>query len=131
MQYYIMLIVCVCAAFIVLGAHYKSLQPYLSRNCQGLRWRRAFPNATSREIRSFLNVFVVAVGFGQRHLLKFSPADSLMQIYNANNPLRGVDALEFESLATALQRQYGFNFQNVWRPQLTLGELFALVRGAP
>lgn len=131
MQYYITLVVCACAALSVLVAHYKSLQPYSSCACQGFRWRRTFSDATADEIRCFLKTFAIAFGFRQRYILKFSPTDSLLQIYNARNPLCGVDALEFESLAAALQRQYGFNLRNAWRPKLTLGELFALVRGAP
>ena len=128
MQYYIVLIVCVCVALVVLAAHYKSLQPYLSRNCQGTAWHRTFPDASADDIRSFLNVFGTAFGFRQRHLLKFAPTDCLVQIHSALNPLQGVDALEFESLAAGLRSRYNLALQNAWHPSLTLGELFALVR---
>jgi len=129
MQYYIMVIVCVCAALVVFVAHYRSFQPYLSRNCQGFGWRRAFPDASADNIRSFLNVFGTAFGFRKRHLLKFAPTDGLMQIHSANNPFQGVDALEFESLAVELESHYGFALENAWHPDLTLGELFARVHG--
>lgn len=127
-QYYIMLIVCTCAALIVLVAHRRALKPYLSRSCQGLNWRRTFPEASADEIRSFLNLFGAAFGFRERQLLKFAPTDGLLQIHAACNPLQGVDALEFESLSSSLQRQYKFNLQSAWHAGLTLGQLFSLVR---
>jgi len=53
-----------------------------------------------------------------------------MQIYRANNPAGGVDALELESWVIALQRQYGFGLERVWHPELTLGGVFALLRAS-
>ena len=128
MQYFFLLIVCFLVALVVFAAHYKSLQPYFSRNCQGICWRRSFPDVSAEDIRSFLSVFGTAFGFRKRHLLKFAPTDSLVQIHSALNPLQGVDALEFESLAAGLQSRYNLALQNAWHPSLTLGQLFASVR---
>jgi len=127
-QYYIVLIVCTCAVLLVIAVHRKPLQFYLSRDCQGLSWRRTFPDARADEIRLFLSIFGAAFGLRERHLLKFAPADGLLQIHGACNLLRGIDALEFETLSNSLQRRYSFSLQNAWHPSLTLGELFALVR---
>jgi len=129
MQHYIFLVICISAALLVAVGRHQALQPFLSRGCQGSRWHRAFPHASSGDIRTFLNIFGSSFGFRQRHLLKFAPTDSLMQIHKASNPLQGVDAFEFEFLAAGLQNRYNVSLQSAWRPGLTLGELFALVHG--
>jgi propanediol dehydratase small subunit len=120
------------AASIALGfVRHKALQAYWSRTCQGLSWRRAFPNASKAEIRSFLTAFLDAFAFSQKHLLKFTPSDRITSIYSASNPFAGVDSLELERLAIAMRRNYNFNLQPFWRPTLTLGELFTMIGERP
>ena len=129
MQLLVILSIGICLALALSFASHKALLPYLSRGCQGFRWHRAFPHTDTKDIRLFLNVFGQSFGFRQRHLLKFAPADAILQIYNARNPGGGVDSLELESLACALTKHYNFRLQSAWHPGLTLGELFAMVRG--
>ena len=130
MQLLFVIFVAICLAAVLFVAGSQSLRPYLSRGCQGVHWHRAFPDVNTTDIRSFLNIFGNAFCFSDRHALKFSPTDKVMQIYHARNPGGGVDALELESFAVALQRHYNFNLQRALHSSLTLGELFAQVRGS-
>ena len=129
MQLLLIVAIVACTAFALFVARSRALRVYLSRACQGSAWKRAFPQARARDIRAFLDTFVGAFAFSNSHRLKFSPADGIMDIYRASNPGGLVDALELESFAVALERRYKFSLKQSWRPGLTLGELFALVRG--
>jgi hypothetical protein len=67
--------------------------------------------------------------FGDRRRLAFSPEDTLAAIYRSCYPLKWFpDALELETLAHELKRQYGIDLYAVWDDRLTLGEVFARVR---
>ena len=123
-----MLFVGVCVALTLALASHRALQPFFSRVCQGFRWHRAFPEANTSDIRSFLTTFGESFSFSQRHVLKFAPTDNIMQIYYARNQGGSVDALELESFALALKRNYNFSLQSALHPNLTLGELFASLR---
>ena len=99
--------------------------PYLSRNCQGAGWRRAFPEASPQEVRAFLAMFAEAFAFCDQEKLKLNPNDRVLAIYKAFYPSRWMpDALEFNFLARALERTYSVRLADVWRDGLTLGELF-------
>ena len=101
-----------------------------SRPCQGAGWRRAFPHTSKEEIRSFLSVFAAAFSFHERQRLKFSPSDSILEIYRAMYPYKWQpDGLELETLAASIEKKYGISFRAVWSERLTLGGLFASVHG--
>lgn len=94
---------------------------------QGLA--QAFPNAPKAEIREFLALFVDAFAFPNEEKLKFSPDDKILSIYRALYPSRWMpDALEVETLAKYIEAKYGLPFASVWSENLTLGELFAIIR---
>jgi hypothetical protein len=102
---------------------------YAGRACEGAGWRRAFPDSSSDEIRTFLLMFVDAFAFRDTEKLKFSPNDRIMDIYRALYPSRGTpDALEVETLALQVERKCGLRLATVWREELTLGELFQCLR---
>lgn len=104
--------------------------PFYSRGCQGKGWRVAFPNAPKAEIREFLVLFVDAFAFQNKEKLKFSPDDKILSIYRALYPSRSTpDALEVETFAKDIEAKYGLSFASIWSENLTLGELFAIVRG--
>jgi propanediol dehydratase small subunit len=100
-------------------------RPYSSRNCEGRGWRRAFPTASKNEIRSFLLLFVSAFAFSDKDKLKFRPDDKILDIYrNLYSSEWLPDALELETLASKLQKQYTLELESIWSDELTLGELF-------
>ncbi|HEX5392188.1 MAG TPA: hypothetical protein VFW68_02850 [Rhodocyclaceae bacterium] len=103
---------------------------FKDRVCQGVGWRRAFPTASKEDIRSFLSVFVEAFVFSGKQRLKFNPNDEILSIYRALYPHRWQpDALEFETLAKLVEKNYRVNFSEAWKDGLTLGELFAVAHG--
>ncbi len=100
-----------------------------SRSCQGAGWRRAFPDATKQDIRSFLSVFVEAFAFHDQHRLKFNPNDGILDVYRSLYPQKWLpDALELETLAASVEKKYGVEFAKVWNETLTLGQLFSHVQ---
>jgi propanediol dehydratase small subunit len=103
---------------------------YWSRSCTGRDWVRAFPNATKREIRRFLQLFVAAFALPAANILKFLPTDRVLSIYHASSPPEGIDALELETLAKHLSDAYRIDLRSIWRDDLTLGDLFTSVRSA-
>jgi hypothetical protein len=118
----------------------KRLHPFLIRGCSGRKWKAQFPDATNDEIRNFLNVFGFAFGFSRRKLLKFGSDDKIMDIYYALYPelkpprsfqIRA-DALELETFAKEIQHKFAIDLASVWKPELTLGQIFAMTRqGSP
>jgi propanediol dehydratase small subunit len=99
--------------------------PYGDRVCQGREWRREFPNAPKADIREFLTLFVDAFAFSGKDKLKFDPSDKILSVYRTLYPSRWMpDALELETLATEVEKRYGFSFSSVWSEDLTLGDLF-------
>jgi hypothetical protein len=57
--------------------------------------------------------------------LNFAPTDRVLHIYRAINPPGWPDALELETLDRALESEYKLQLRDVWKDDLTLGELFA------
>jgi hypothetical protein len=56
----------------------------------------------------------------------FAPSDEILRIYYAPYPIRGwPDALELESLARQIEGSYGFRLRELWRGDLTMGDLFS------
>jgi len=72
---------------------------------------------------------VESFAFRDREKLKLNPNDQILDIYRAQYPHKWqADALEFETLSKNLKSKYGADFNDVWRDDLTLGQLFAYVQ---
>ena len=101
--------------------------PLRDRIFQGRAWRREFPSASKPDIQTFFSLVVEAFAFSDRERLKLAPGDEIFGIYRAVYPKKGwgVDGLELESLARAVERKHGVSFEKLWHEKLTLGELFA------
>ena len=68
--------------------------------------------------------------FNRRKTLKFTPNDKIMDIYQTVYPPgSAVDAMELEHFANYIQKQYGLDLYKVWHKDLTLGDVFQMVRG--
>ena len=92
----------------------------------GKAWKRTFPHASKGEIREFLYTFVDAFAFPRTKALQFAPTDQVLAVYRALYPLKGFpDALELETFATQLERRYSLSLREIWREELTLGEVFS------
>lgn len=106
----------------------KGKDLYVDRACQGLLWRRQFPQASKDDIRHFLRFFASCFAVQKKDMLRLSPDDALLAIYRARYPSRyDPDALEFETLSKDLERKYDLSFESIWRDDLTLGELFSFI----
>lgn len=118
-----------CVVLVVWAVFSDSLPAkYKTRRCAGRAWKRAFPSASTQQIRTFLTLFVEAFAFNAQHRLTFNPQDSLLDIYHALYPHRWqADALEFETLDDTLKEHYQLSLDDIWHDGLTLGELFAAV----
>jgi propanediol dehydratase small subunit len=108
-------------------ARRKRLRPYFQRRCAGRHWRKQFPTSSKAQIREFLGVFIDAFALPRKHQLKFRPDDRVMDVYRAINQRGWPDAMELESLAHSLKRRFGVSLEGIWRDDLTLGEVFALI----
>jgi propanediol dehydratase small subunit len=108
----------------------RKMRYYFMRNCTGFRWRRRFPEASKTEIRDFLDVFLDAFAFRQKWRLHFAPEDQVMEVYRTLYPPGSgiTDAMELESLVKNFQSRYGMDIVSLWRPDITLGDLFALTK---
>jgi hypothetical protein len=81
------------------------------------------------EIRTFLLTFANSFAYREREKLKFRPDDAVLAIYRAHYPRNWMpDALELETFAAKLERQYGLPLTGIWRDTLTLGEIFEATR---
>jgi hypothetical protein len=105
------------------------LQLYWSRGCIGIRWRRRFPDSPKVDIRRFLDFFIDAFGFPTRRRSCFSPDDRILDIYHAMYPPGDAlaDCMELETFASDIQNHYHVDLKNIWRDDITLGELYARI----
>jgi propanediol dehydratase small subunit len=104
---------------------------YLNRKCMGKQWLKAFPNSSKAEIRNFLGLFSDSFLFSAKDQLKFEPNDKLYEIYRAIYPSeQAPDAMELETFATLLYKQYNFKLESIWSENITLGEVFAKIKNA-
>jgi len=123
-------LICALIVFVIWAIKVGGRLPkaFRQRSCQGAAWREAFLGANKDEIRGFLSLFVSAFAFNDDQKLRLTPNDKILEIYRALYPSRWMaDALEVETLAEELERQYGLSLQTIWHEQLTLGQLFAHV----
>lgn len=99
---------------------------YRDRSCQGAAWRRAFPAASTEQIRAFLSTVAGAFVLRDSERLKLAPGDRVLDLYRARYPDRGTpDMLELETLARLVEERYGVALDDAWSDGLTLGALFA------
>ncbi len=102
---------------------------YRGRPCQGSRWRREFPDAEKRQVRTFLATFAEAFAYPESEKLKFRPDDAVYQVYRERYRLSGwADAGELERLSQLMQKRYHIALRDLWTETLTLGELFEAAR---
>lgn len=109
------------------NARRKSFRPITMRPCAGREWRRHFPVASKADIREFLVLFEDAFAVGRKHALKFRPDDRIMDVYRAVNPPKWTmaDQLELEIFGLSVEDRYGVSLPDIWRDDLTLGDVFA------
>jgi propanediol dehydratase small subunit len=108
---------------------HATLGPFWARRCEGRAWKQTFPQASNVEIRLFLEIFVDAFALPQDRMLRFAPADQVLDVYRAINSPGWPDSLELETLDVCLRQAYDFDLRKDWKVHLTLGELFAQVHG--
>jgi propanediol dehydratase small subunit len=128
----IALIIIVISILIVWSVYTGDLpKKYRMRNCTGKHWKSKFPATSKEDVRRFLFIFTDAFAFSRKQKLKFEPDDKILDIYKTLYPSEWMtDSLEVETLAEDIEREYNINFTNVWHENLTLGELFGLVKNA-
>jgi propanediol dehydratase small subunit len=109
----------------------RRLQRYWDRHCTGADWLNRFPNSPKDEIRRFLQAFAEGFAFKDQQRLKFAPDDKVMDVYRALYPSEGwLDSLEIETFSKNLQKEYNFDLAKVTDPDVTLGQLFEMIRNA-
>ncbi len=120
-------VIAVAVLFIGVLVERFRLRQFWSRRCIWSLWRQRFPQASKREIRTFLDLLVSAFAFSASKRLCFSPDDRLMAIHRALYPYPQVmaDALELEIFVSDVHKRYGVDLLPLWRDDITLGELFA------
>jgi len=107
----------------------RRLRRFWDRACTGIEWRRRFPDVPKEDIRKFLDAFVDGFAFKTSQRLKFAPDDKVMDVYRSLYPESGwPDALEVETFALILGKEYNFDLSKVDDPDITLGQLFAMIR---
>ncbi|MEM9754216.1 MAG: hypothetical protein AAF916_12660 [Planctomycetota bacterium] len=105
--------------------------PYRARPCAGIRWRRAFPDATASEIGDFLDTVSDCLDLFLCSDSKrvFRPTDTVLELYHIHSPPGSfMDDMELERLALAAEDKYGID---IWKEPFcdwTLGELFRRLR---
>ena len=106
----------------------ETLSPYWSRKCTGFLWKRAFPQASKNDIRSFLSLFVEVFGIRKSRRLCFVPNDKVLDVYKALHPPGWCipDNFELEDLVLEIEKRYGVDVTHRWNETITLGELFNL-----
>ncbi|NOU35437.1 MAG: hypothetical protein HOO88_01480 [Kiritimatiellaceae bacterium] len=106
----------------------RRLQRYWDRTCTGANWHSRFPDAPKDELRKFLQTFVDGFAFKDQQRLKFAPDDKVMDVYRALYPSEGwLDSLEIETFSKNLKKVYNFDLATVIDPDVTLGQLFAMI----
>ena len=101
---------------------------YRKRSCSGRSWKKAFPKNSKTEIRNFLLLFASAFAFSSKNKLKFEPEDKVLDIYRELYPSKWMpDALEIETLAEDLEKEYSISFNDLWHEDVSLGEIFSKI----
>lgn len=107
----------------------EGLKLYIARACNGPAWRRRFPEVPKGEIRAFLDLFVDSFGITSKHRLKFHPDDPILGVYRTRYPSPHTpDMYELETFTEKIMEKYQFDVRQIWREDLTLGELYIKIR---
>ena len=127
------LISIIIAVIVVVIAILRDQLPklYKRRNCQGIYWCRKYPDISKEEIKKFLQIFIDAFAFKEKHRCQFKPNDKVMDVYSALYPaglskLSG-DAMELEEFAISLEKEYKIDFDKIWNEDITLGQIFETI----
>ena len=119
--------------WIAYGILTRKPSPYDDRACMGASWKKAFPNAESDRIRSFLACLVEGMELPQAKL-SFHPNDKAIDIYRSlyggRTPLS--DECECEDFLKNIEDEFGVSAEsivdNVWTDEhVTLRVIFAFV----
>src|SRR6266850_2927182 len=105
----------------------RRLRTFWQRGCAGRMWKREFPEASAREVREFLSVFVEEFGISQKHRLTFRPGDEVMEVYRAMK-WAAMDNLELETFAMELEQKYVLRLEKLRSAGVKLGEVFREAR---
>lgn len=116
----------VVAAVIIHGIMSDHLpSKYKFRLCQGVYWRRKYPNAPKEKIRDFLKLFNNTYGFNDKGRCRFRPDDKIFDIhYSIYSRISRCDGGELEDFAIALEHRHDLNLENAFHDHATLGEIF-------
>jgi hypothetical protein len=108
----------------------RNLRRFWQRPATDGQWAREFPAARPDDIRAFLELFVDAFALSRKRLFCFAPDDRIGDVYRALYPVKGSgDVGETGCLYMLVKRKYGVSPDAVWRPDVTLGELFRHIQG--
>jgi|WetSurMetagenome_2_1015567.scaffolds.fasta_scaffold312186_2 propanediol dehydratase small subunit len=102
-----------------------AMKCYWRRTCQGRAWKAEFPNEPAIEIRRFLKIFVQAFALPSSEYLQFNPNDRVLDVYRPLLNCMGADSLELEYLDEFIKHFYQLSLNQIWHPDLTLGQLYA------
>ncbi len=112
---------------------HRRLKFYWLRGCSGRQWKTLFPEASSAEIREFLEIFRKAFDFSQKRRLSFRPDDKVLDIYRTVYPypypdfLADIEGFELAGFCMDIQDKYSIDLTSA-SPELTLGQIFAMTR---
>ena len=124
-----LIIICLAAMAMTIAlsvAERRRLARFWRRPCTGPLWRRAFPDASTADVREFLRLFVDAFALPDRRCLSFRPDDRVMDIYRAiyTPGWTIADAMELEILAIRIEQRYGHTVTSSDPESLTLGDIY-------
>ena len=102
----------ICLLFISVEAFYflpKRWPATSARPCAGVRWRRAFPEASADEIREFLKLIQDAMFLPEHLTFKIRPDDTIRFLYDTEDggASRMADHYEVECLVDEFEERYG------------------------
>ena len=121
----VVLVVFICSLYL----RTRSMRTFWDRSCNGAAWRQRFPDSSKDQIREYLEIFARSFAFDLKHGLKFHPDDGIFGVYRTLYPSHGEpDCLELESLAQLISKRYQVDLNSIWRENLTLGDLYAMVQ---
>lgn len=111
-------------------AKQKRLRKYWSRSSSQADWQQQFPDVSEQDIQGFLEIFVNAFLFKKEHLLKFGPADKVVDVYRTVYTSYSLcDTMELEFFILLVKKKYGVDLEGMRQfAEMTLGEVFEIIR---
>ena len=119
--------------FAVIFPYSELPRTYKNRNCQGIYWRRLFPDVRKEDIREFIQILVDVLLFREKDRCKFRPDDLVLEIFRDAKDTDGMDLYDYIRL---IEQDYKVDitglFDNFDDDDVTLGQVFAfIVRNKP